>query len=140
VAAALALGATGVWMGSYWLTTTEYAGWAPSPTVGDALLAATSADTVRSRVYSGKPARLLRNRWTQAWSEADAPAPLPMPLQNLLVSEAHARLNHSGDPTVVAMPVGQIVGRMNEVRPVADVVEELVREAEATLGRLAALR
>ncbi len=139
IAAALALGAAGVWMGSYWLTTAEYVGWSPSTTISDALLAATSADTVRTKIYSGKPARLLRNRWTQAWSEEGAPAPLPMPLQNLLVSEAHARLNHSGDPSVVAMPVGQIVGRMNDVRPVAQVVADLVRDAEATVKRLAGL-
>jgi NAD(P)H-dependent flavin oxidoreductase YrpB (nitropropane dioxygenase family) len=140
IAAALALGAAGAWMGSYWLTTAEYTRWAPSTVVGEALLAATSADTVRSRIYSGKPARLLKNRWTQAWSEADAPEPLPMPLQNLLVSEAHARLNHASDPSVVAMPVGQIVGRMNEVRPVAEVMADLVRETEETVKRLSELR
>jgi NAD(P)H-dependent flavin oxidoreductase YrpB (nitropropane dioxygenase family) len=140
IAAALALGAGGVWMGSYWLTTAEYVQWMPSSTVSTALLAASSADTVRSKIYSGKPARLLKNRWTQAWAEEDAPAPLPMPLQNLLVSQAHARLNNSADPTVVAMPVGQIVGRMNDVRPVADVVADLVRDAEATLDRLVRLR
>jgi NAD(P)H-dependent flavin oxidoreductase YrpB (nitropropane dioxygenase family) len=138
IAAALALGATGVWMGSCWLTTAEYAVGSP-PALSEALLAASSADTVRSRVYSGKPARLLRNRWTEAWSQPGAPAPLPMPLQNLLVSEAHSRLMSSGDPTVVAMPVGQIVGRLNEVRPVADVMASLVAEADETLKRLAGL-
>jgi NAD(P)H-dependent flavin oxidoreductase YrpB (nitropropane dioxygenase family) len=138
VAAALALGAVGAWMGSYWLTTQEHEQFT-SPAVRDALLAATSADTVRAKIYSGKPARLLKNRWTQAWSEPGAPDPLPMPLQNLLVSEAHARLNHSGDPSVVAMPVGQIVGRMNAVRSVADVMADLVREADQTLHRLAGL-
>jgi NAD(P)H-dependent flavin oxidoreductase YrpB (nitropropane dioxygenase family) len=138
VAAALALGATGVWMGSTWLTTAEYVA-GSSPALRDALLGASSADTVRSRIYSGKPARLLRNRWTDAWAEAGAPEPLPMPLQNLLVSEAHNRLMRSGDPTVVAMPVGQIVGRMNEVRPVAEVIADLVQEADETLKRLAEL-
>jgi NAD(P)H-dependent flavin oxidoreductase YrpB (nitropropane dioxygenase family) len=137
VAAALALGAVGVWMGSAWLVTAEY-------TVGagalrTALLNATSSDTVRSRIYSGKPARLLKNRWTQAWAEPGAPAPLPMPLQNVLVAEAHRRLIESGDPEVVPMPAGQIVGRLNEVRPVADVVADLVREAEQTLRRLGKL-
>jgi NAD(P)H-dependent flavin oxidoreductase YrpB (nitropropane dioxygenase family) len=139
IAAALALGAAGAWMGSAWLTTAEYVAGSP-PALRDALLKATSSDTVRSRVYSGKPARLLCNRWTDAWSEPGAPEPLPMPLQNLLVSEAHGRLMNSGDPSVVAMPVGQIVGRMNEVRPVAEVMAELVREADDTLDRLAALR
>jgi hypothetical protein len=63
-----------------------------------------------------------------------------MPLQNLLVSEAHQRLMQSGQPDVVPMPVGQIVGRMNEVRPVADVVADLVRETGEALARLDGLR
>ena len=53
VAAALALGAVGVWMGSAWLTTEEYALTAAAPAMREALLAATSSDTVRSRIYSG---------------------------------------------------------------------------------------
>ncbi len=140
IAAALALGAVGVWMGSAWLTTEEYGPSAAMPAVRTALLAATSSDTVRSRVYSGKPARLLRNRWTQAWEQPGAPQPLPMPLQNLLVSEAHRRLLRSGQPDVVPMPVGQIVGRMNEVRPVAEVMAALVRETGEALDRLGGLR
>jgi len=136
VAAALALGAAGAWMGSAWLVTSEYAALSPLPAVRDALLAATSSDTVRSRVYSGKPARLLKNRWTDAWSDPDAPQPLPMPLQNLLVAEAHQRLMASGNPEVIPMPVGQIIGRMNEVRPVADVMSSLVAELNDTVGRL----
>ena len=136
VAAALALGAAGAWMGSAWLVTSEYAALSPLPAVRDALLAATSSDTVRSRVYSGKPARLLKNRWTDAWSDPDAPQPLPMPLQNLLVAEAHQRLMASGNPEVIPMPVGQVIGRMNEVRPVADVMSSLVAELNDTVGRL----
>ncbi len=140
IAAALALGAAGVWMGSAWLVTSEYAALSPLPAVRDALLAATSSDTVRSRVYSGKPARLLKNQWTEAWSQPGAPQPLPMPLQNLLVAEAHQRLMASGNPEVVPMPVGQIIGRMNEVRPVADVMSNLVAELDDTVGRLGDLR
>jgi NAD(P)H-dependent flavin oxidoreductase YrpB (nitropropane dioxygenase family) len=136
VAAALALGAVGVWMGSYWLTTTEYGVTSPLPALRNALLEATSSDTVRSRIYSGKPARLLKNRWTSAWEEPGAPEPLPMPLQNLLVSDAHQRLMHSGDPAVVAMPVGQIVGRMNAIRPVAEVMTSLLAELDQALARL----
>ena len=139
VVAALSLGAAGVWMGSYWLTTQEYGLGAGVPGLRSALLAATSSDTVRSRIYSGKPARLLKNEWTKAWDEPDAPEPLPMPLQNLLVSEAHQRLIDSGDPAVVPMPVGQIVGRMNDVRPVAEVMSALLAEADETLARLGKL-
>jgi NAD(P)H-dependent flavin oxidoreductase YrpB (nitropropane dioxygenase family) len=141
VAAALALGASGVWMGSAFLTAAEYHLGARSESgvsvIQQALLNATSSDTVRRRIYTGKPARLLKSRWTDAWDAPDAPEPLPMPLQNILVSEAHQRMNESNDPSTVAMPVGQIVGRMNEIRPVADIIAELVSGYEACVRRLA---
>jgi NAD(P)H-dependent flavin oxidoreductase YrpB (nitropropane dioxygenase family) len=138
VAAALALGAAGVWMGSAWLLTAEYATLSQSG-VQQALLAATSSDTVRSRIYSGKPARLLRNRWTAAWEQPGAPAPLKMPLQNILVAEAHQRLMASGDPSVVPMPAGQVVGAIDRVRPVSDVMQSLVEETSQALERLGRL-
>jgi NAD(P)H-dependent flavin oxidoreductase YrpB (nitropropane dioxygenase family) len=140
LAAALALGASGGWLGSCWLTTAEYAETVPASATQQALLAAGSSDTVRTRVYTGKPARLLKTRWTEAWSQPGAPEPLPMPLQNLLVADAHQRITRSGDPSVVSMPVGQIVGRMNEIRPVADVMSDLLREFDETLTRLDKLR
>ena len=140
IAAALALGAVGAWMGSAWLVTSEYASLSPLPAVREALLAATSSDTVRSRIYTGKPARLLKNRWTDAWEQPDAPEPLRMPLQNVLVAQAHQRLMHSGQPDVVPMPAGQIVGRLNEVRPVADLVATLVAETNEAMDRLRELR
>ena len=139
VAASLALGAQGVWTGSLWLTVAEY-DLGSSDAVQKALLKAGSADTVRSRVYTGKPARLLKNRWTAAWDEEGAPAPLPMPLQNLLVSDAHNRMNAGDDPDVVAMPAGQIIGRTNEVRPVAQVMAELIAEYDETVARLEKIR
>jgi NAD(P)H-dependent flavin oxidoreductase YrpB (nitropropane dioxygenase family) len=137
VAAALALGAVGVWMGSFWLATEEYLEtMRGSGPMQQALVNAGSSDTVRTRIYTGKPARLLKMRWTDAWSAPGAPEPLPMPLQNLLVSHAHNRIHVAGDPTVVAMPVGQIAGRMDLVRPVADIVAELVDGYEEALARL----
>jgi NAD(P)H-dependent flavin oxidoreductase YrpB (nitropropane dioxygenase family) len=136
VAAAMALGAQGVWMGSYWLATAEYTQSLGESAMHEALLAATSSDTVRTRIYTGKPARLLKTKWTDAWAEPDAPDPLPMPLQNLLVAEAHNRIHEADNPAVVSMPVGQIVGRMNAVRPVADVLATLLAETEETLARL----
>ena len=63
-----------------------------------------------------------------------------MPLQNLLVSDAHNRMNEHGDPDVISMPVGQIVGRMNEVRSVADVMAELVRGFEDAVAHLEKVR
>jgi NAD(P)H-dependent flavin oxidoreductase YrpB (nitropropane dioxygenase family) len=140
VAAALDLGASGVWMGSAFLTAAEYhlgaRGKSGVSVIQQALLNASSGDTVRRRIYTGKPARLLKTRWTDAWDAPDAPEPLPMPLQNILVSEAHQRMNESTDPTAVAMPVGQIVGRMNEIKPVTDIIAELVEGFEAATHRL----
>jgi NAD(P)H-dependent flavin oxidoreductase YrpB (nitropropane dioxygenase family) len=141
VAASLALGAQGAWMGSIWLGTEEYRGMGANSEAWEiAFTRATSSDTVRTRVYTGKPARLLKTRWTEAWAEEGAPAPLPMPLQNLLVAEAHNRISASNDPDVISMPVGQIVGRMNEVRPVADVIAALVAEYDEAVDRLESYR
>lgn len=140
IAAALALGCDGVWMGSLWLTTKENQMMQQVGATTKALLRATSSDTTRTRVYTGKPARLLKTKWTQIWEEEDAPEPLPMPLQNLLVAEAHQRIGISDDPDVVSMPVGQIVGRMNEIRPVAEIVDELVSGYEDAAKRIADAR
>lgn len=144
VAAALALGASGVWMGSAFLTAAEYDLGHRKPggtsTIQEALLRANSSDTVRRRIYTGKPARLLKTKWTDAWDAEGAPEPLPMPLQNILVSEAHQRMNDSDNPDTVAMPVGQIVGRMNEIRPVADIIAELVAGFDEATTRLDGIR
>ena len=98
------------------------------------LLAASSADTVRSRAISGKPARQLRSTWSEAWDDPKNPQPLPMPLQFLLTAEAIARIHHharvTGHDELVTSPVGQIVGSMNELKPVARVLEEIRAELE----------
>jgi NAD(P)H-dependent flavin oxidoreductase YrpB (nitropropane dioxygenase family) len=133
IAAALALGAQGVWLGSLWLTTAESGS---GPAVLQAYLEATSADTVRSRSYTGKPARMLRNAWTDAWADPEGPGPLGMPLQNILTAEANARIARSGRKDLAFAPVGQIVGRMNDVRPVRDVMFDLVQEYIDTVERL----
>lgn len=140
IAASLALGSQGVWTGSIWLGTEEYQNLTSNKGWTTAFQRATSSDTVRTRIYTGKPARLLKTKWTEAWAEEDAPEPLPMPLQNLLVAEAHNRINASNDPDVISMPVGQIVGRMNAVRPVAEVMADLIAEFEETVDRLDKIR
>ena len=88
MAAAMALGAQGVWTGSIWLTVAESD---TSAMIQQKLLAATSTDTVRSRAYTGKPARQLRTDWTDAWESDRSPGTLPMPLQFILNSYAMRR-------------------------------------------------
>ena len=92
IAAALALGAEGVWCGSVWLTTEEAE---TPPVVKDKFLAASSSDTVRSRSMTGKPARMLRTAWTDEWDGPDSPGPLGMPLQTALITESQVRINQA---------------------------------------------
>src|SRR5438105_13695915 len=131
IAAAMALGAQGVWCGSVWLTTEEAE---THPAVKQKFLAATSKDTVRSRSLTGKPARMLRSAWTDEWEKADAPPPLQMPLQTALVAEAQLRINKSatkegsGAQELANYFVGQVVGQMDRVRPARQVVLDMVTE------------
>lgn len=134
VAAGLALGAQGVWLGSVWLTTTEAE--LPSPALMAKLLAAGSGDTVRSRALTGKPARQLRTEWTDAWEDPAGPGPLPMPLQGLLVADAVSRIQRYEIGPLLGTPVGQIVGQMNERRSVQAVFDDLTRGFEQALDRL----
>jgi NAD(P)H-dependent flavin oxidoreductase YrpB (nitropropane dioxygenase family) len=122
-AAAMALGAQGVWTGSVWLLTNEAD---LAPEVTENLLAATSRDAIRARVMTGKPARQLRTKWTEAWERPDAPDPLPMPLQGLLYGEAAARFSRVHAKDFAGSPVGQIVGSLDRVRPAREVVLDMV--------------
>ncbi|MGW0990362.1 NAD(P)H-dependent flavin oxidoreductase [Streptomyces sp. NPDC002486] len=134
VAAALALGAQGVWLGSLWLTTTEAD--LSSPALTRKLLAAGSGDTVRSRALTGKPARQLRTEWTDAWDDPAGPGTLPMPLQGLLVAEAVSRIQKYEIDPLLGTPVGQIVGRMNSERSVQAVFDDLTRGFEEAVDRV----
>ncbi|MVO88101.1 nitronate monooxygenase [Streptomyces sp. p1417] len=133
-AAAFALGAQGVWLGSVWLTTTEAD--LHSPALTRKLLAAESGDTVRSRALTGKPARQLRTEWTDAWDDPAGPGALPMPLQGLLVAEAVSRIQKYEVEPLLGTPVGQIVGRMNSERSVRAVFDDLTRGFERAVDRM----
>jgi NAD(P)H-dependent flavin oxidoreductase YrpB (nitropropane dioxygenase family) len=134
IAAALALGAQGVWTGSIWLTVAEAE---TQPHVMENLLAASSRDTVRSRAMTGKPARQLRTAWTEAWERPDAPPPLPMPLQGILYAEAAERFGRVRSRALGGAPVGQIIGRIQSVRTTREVIFELVDEWIDTTARAA---
>jgi NAD(P)H-dependent flavin oxidoreductase YrpB (nitropropane dioxygenase family) len=143
VAAALALGAAGAWTGSIWLTAEESD---VAPLVQEKLLRARSTDTVRSRALTGKPARQLRTAWSEAWDDPKGPGALPMPLQFMATADATSRIHrYAGQPgsrahELLTSPVGQIVGRMNASRPVAAIMDDLVRETREAIARMSALR
>ncbi len=143
MAAAMALGAAGVWCGSVWLTTAEAE---THPVVKDKMLAAGSGDTLRSRSITGKPARMLRTAWTEEWDRDDTPAPLGMPLQPMLTGAAIDRINRaahqegSGAEELATYFVGQVVGTMNRTRGagqvVLDMVEEFIDAAQTVAAQL----
>ncbi|HLI72330.1 MAG TPA: nitronate monooxygenase [Acidimicrobiales bacterium] len=135
IAAALALGAQGVWSGTLWLTVEE-ANTAPGQM--QSYLAASSNDTIRSKSYTGKPCRMLKNDWTDAWARPDTPDPLPMPLQMMVAIDAvgsgHRYPEQSKD--VAFNPCGQIIGRATKVRKTRDVMYDLVEEYVDAVERL----
>ncbi len=127
--AALGMGAAGVWSGSLWLTAVEAAA---QPAEKSLYFAASSEDTVRSRAWTGKGARVLKNAWTEAWERPDAPAPLGMPLQGLLTMEAMQRtgryIDQPGAQRCAFSPVGQVVGMLAREESCRDIVARLVNE------------
>ena len=139
MAAAMALGAAGVWCGSVWLTTEEAE---TEPTVKQKMLAATSRDTVRSRSRTGKPARQLRSAWTDEWDGPDSPGALPMPLQLIVAEGAMRPINkaaetgNEGAQQLANYFVGQVVGLMNTVKPARQVVYDMIEEFADAIERL----
>ncbi len=139
VAAALALGAEGVWCGSVWLTTEEAE---TPPVVKEKFLAASSSDTVRSRSLTGQPARMLRTAWTDEWDRPDTPDPLGMPLQTALIGDPQFRIHQaanqpgSGARELATYFVGQVVGSLDTVRPASAVLLDMVDEFIDTMQRL----
>jgi NAD(P)H-dependent flavin oxidoreductase YrpB (nitropropane dioxygenase family) len=132
IAAALALGCQGAWSGSQWLMVEESEN---TPVQQAAYVSAGSRDTVRSRSFTGKPCRMLRNDWTDAWEAPGNPEPLGKPLQYMVSGIAVSATHRYPDQTVdVAFnPVGQVVGQFEKVEKTSAVIERWVNEyLEAT--------
>ncbi len=125
MAAALALGAQGVWCGSVWLGTAQSE---VDPVTKQMMFAARSQDTVRSRSFSGKPVRALRSAWTEAWEQPDAPEVLPMPLQSILITEALHRIQRYGNKELATYPMGQVIGQLSDESDVRQVFYNMLDE------------
>ncbi len=142
MAAAIALGADGVWTGSVWLTTEEAE---TAPYTKQKMIAATSRDTVRSRSRTGKPSRQLKSEWTAAWDGEKSPGALPMPLQSLLSEPVMRRIDilaEQGNPGAQELAtywVGQGVGLMNKATTVRDVIYEMSHDFAEAAEHLAAV-
>lgn len=137
LAAALALGADGIWMGTRFIATPE-----AQSVIGfkEALVDAAEDGTTISRAYSGKTMRVIRNRYTDEWeTRTDELERFPMQAVNAM----NAGVFHLGgdeqtpdvDPEVECYPAGQAVGGIHAVQPAGDIVREVVAQAEQVLGR-----
>ncbi len=136
VAAALALGAQGAVVGTRFIATPEAQA---APAYRAAIVRATEADTIRTRCYTGKPARTIRNPYAEGWEER-ANEIQRYPLQAMVSLQAgvmdYMGLGGDADPERTFMPAGQGCGMIREIKSAAEVMRDLVREAEVTLRRL----
>ncbi|MEM7362472.1 MAG: nitronate monooxygenase, partial [Pseudomonadota bacterium] len=121
IAAALAMGAQGVWMGTAWLLSEEHQGHM-HPVNTQKLIEAGSGDTVITRSESGKTFRQVRTAWSQEWEAETAPAPLKMPYQDVLVGDLLGAIEEHDIEPLIHSGAGQSVGYFDEVRPVADIL------------------
>jgi len=135
--AAMSSGAAGVWTGSLWLTVEEATS---QPAQKESYLNATSEDTVRSRAWTGKPARLIKNQWTDLWDDVSTPKPLGMPMQFMVSADARRRTERYAGVAkaqAVAMnPAGQVIGQFNQVESCRVVIFRLLTEYADTLEHL----
>jgi NAD(P)H-dependent flavin oxidoreductase YrpB (nitropropane dioxygenase family) len=132
-AAAMALGAAGIWCGSIWLGTRESE---LSPDMKEQLFRASSEDSVVSRALTGKPCRLLRSAYTEAWDGAGAPEPLTFPLQSILAGEPLRRAERARRLDYWTYAVGQIVGDMKSETTVRQVFTDILTEYVETIDRV----
>ena len=141
LAAALTLGATGVWMGTRFIASKEaHAG----ELYRQAILEAADEDTVRTRSYSGKPMRVKKNPYVEEW-ETRPQDIQPFPMQAMVSHQAGVMGGIGGqieglDPDRSCFAMGQSAGGVHEVLPAAEIVARLIKEAEAAIDRTARLR
>jgi nitronate monooxygenase len=130
--AALALGATGVMLGTRFSVARESGA---TPSWRAAVRAADETEVVVNTVANGRPARSLRNRLVQDYQRAGL-APLPFPHQYLVAAEVHVAARAQDRAEFTYLAAGQGVRLANDGQPAAKIVAELVAQAEAELARL----
>jgi enoyl-[acyl-carrier protein] reductase II len=140
LAASLALGADGVWIGTRFIASPEARA---VKGYKETMLGLAEDGTVITKAYTGKTCRVVRTDWTNHYEQH--PEELqPFPMQ--VLASAQAGVNHLGAPDgteVTAnefMPCGQGVGAITELTPAGQIVDDMVREAERTLERISAVR
>jgi nitronate monooxygenase len=131
IAAAMMLGAEGVWVGSAFLASNEAGIYDFQK---QAIVDASEDGTVVSRSVTGKPARIIRSLWTDAWARAGK-EPLPMPYQGAVSGPVLAAATRDKRGDINPGFAGQGIGMIKSVRPAAEIFKELVWGAEQALKR-----
>jgi len=132
--AALALGAQGVVVGTRFIATPEAQA---APQYREAILRSGEADTLRTRCYTGKPARTIRNSYNEAWErKPDQIKPFPAQVVYSMQEGVMDYMGIGGDADAERsfMPAGQGMGLIHGVKPAGEVLQDIVREAENVLA------
>ncbi|MBC7230607.1 MAG: nitronate monooxygenase [Actinobacteria bacterium] len=131
LAAALAMGCVGVWVGTRFLATEE--GGAPA-VIKQHIVEASDEDTRVSTMFTGKTLRSIKSRFMDLWDESGL-QPLPFPLQMLIASALLAAFIKGNRDEYIGGFAGQVAGIVKEIKPAAQVLEEMVEEAADILTR-----
>ena len=132
----IGMGAQGGWLGTLWLGARENH---TPPALLKRLTASRSEDTVITRAHSGKPCRVVRSDWIDAWNEQGAPQPLGMPMQQVLTGDVFASIHEHDDARLIYEAAGQSVFGIGEETTVAAQMEMLVGGMNAAWGRIAGM-
>lgn len=133
IAAAIAMGAQGVWCGTIWLGTRESE---LTPLEKKVLFRAKTEDAVIRRWMSGKTVRLIKSKASEAWEQPGAPEPLQAPLQSILFNQAKARIERAGREDFCSFPAGQVAGTLNSETSVRQIMYDLQTEYVSAMERL----
>lgn len=130
VAAAFCLGAEGVWIGSAFLASEEAN---LLPYQKQAIVDSNEENTMVSKSVTGKPARLIRTKWAQAYLDAKMD-PLPMPFQSMVSSQILAAAQISKRADIAPGFAGQGIGLIKSVRPARDIFEDLLEGCKRAIA------
>lgn len=143
LAAALSLGAVGVWMGTRFIASAEAHA---AQSYKDTIVGAGDTDTTRTRCYSGKPMRCRTNDYIADWERRPEDIQA-FPMQAIHSAQTDVIGGIGGitdeaclDATKSCFAMGQSAGGVQDILPVKDIVDRIISEAEAAIGRVAALR
>ncbi|TAN14032.1 MAG: nitronate monooxygenase [Burkholderiaceae bacterium] len=128
----IGMGAQGGWLGTLWLASKE--NHTPKALL-DRLINGQSEDTVITRAHSGKPCRVIRSPWIEAWSEPSAPSPLPMPLQQVLTGDVFTSMHEFNDPAIIYEAAGQSVFGISKATTVKAQMDRLIRALDVAKTR-----